>query len=679
MFWKKCNLKKISYIEKSINNNELNFCFDKHYKLDQIIIDFQNNENEEMIKHFILINNKDNSEIYKNIYTDIIHQRIIFEFNKNVETDNIKIIYNDISKLKLNFYFFTRKHSSLLISARKDAFGSRMIALVSAIYLAKINKINFGFTWDKSSEHMLHIANECELFDKKFLDKHLYTTSLKNPDVTNIPSFKNTNDLFKCHTFFGHYVMNYYLLNNSHIADLDTKDYISKFGKIFRNIPFSKHYKEIIHLADNFSKKLSTNSKFIAIHMRAGGDILGDIHYRRNIFNVIYNVFPVDIVIYTINYFLEQNFKIALFSPDKTTLVEIKKYFYENSNQIVLPTENFNLTEMETQIFEIIVMSHAEKIISSQSAYAKFASAIGNNKIINFNALFTSEELLKCMFIHKYEKINLSSVQKVASCAYGYVLAKKLNLNLESKISFLNKALEFDINNQGFRIILLKEFLAHDQIQRAEKFLEIIFIQYYENFFSTLFSTLFKGKVIAYKDVFNIIIEKTNCKHPYLCFTVAKIYNHCGNTQKAKKYLKYCLLKDKDNSFFLELAKELNIQYLIYNIDDFKTAKERIQNHLAYKLGNALIENSKSVFGYIRMPFVLSYIRDKHKLEQKKYEENIKKHPELILPPLEDYPDYKEALKEKECFTYKLGLALMRADKNWYGGGVYQIFTQRCA
>ncbi len=108
----------------------------------------------------------------------------------------------------------------------------------------------------------------------------------------------------------------------------------------------------------------------------------------------------------------------------------------------------------------------------------------------------------------------------------------------------------------------------------------------------------------------------------------------------------------------------------------FKTAKARIQNHLAYKLGNALIENSKSIFGYIRMPYILSYIRDMHRLEQKRYEENIKRYPELTLPPLESYPDYKEALKEKECFTYRLGLALMRADKEWYKGGYIKFYFE---
>ncbi|EDO7798042.1 galactosyltransferase [Campylobacter coli] len=106
------------------------------------------------------------------------------------------------------------------------------------------------------------------------------------------------------------------------------------------------------------------------------------------------------------------------------------------------------------------------------------------------------------------------------------------------------------------------------------------------------------------------------------------------------------------------------------------TAKSRIQNHLSYKLGQAMIANSKSILGYIRMPFVLSYIKDKHKQEQKIYQEKIKKDPSLKLPPLESYSDYKEALKEKECLTYKLGEALIKANNNWYGGGYIKLWFE---
>ncbi|MCV3385939.1 glycosyltransferase [Campylobacter lari] len=101
----------------------------------------------------------------------------------------------------------------------------------------------------------------------------------------------------------------------------------------------------------------------------------------------------------------------------------------------------------------------------------------------------------------------------------------------------------------------------------------------------------------------------------------------------------------------------------------YGTAKARIQNQLSYKLGQAMIINSKSILGYIRMPFVLSYIKDKHKQEQKIYQEKIKKDPSLALPTLESYSDYKEALKEKECLTYKLGQALIQANKTWHKGG----------
>ncbi|EAL7652803.1 galactosyltransferase, partial [Campylobacter jejuni] len=37
---------------------------------------------------------------------------------------------------------------------------------------------------------------------------------------------------------------------------------------------------------------------------------------------------------------------------------------------------------------------------------------------------------------------------------------------------------------------------------------------------------------------------------------------------------------------------------------------------------------------------------------------------------------YNEALKEKECFTYKLGEAFIKANKNWYGGGYLKLFFE---
>ena len=135
----------------------------------------------------------------------------------------------------------------------------------------------------------------------------------------------------------------------------------------------------------------------------------------------------------------------------------------------------------------------------------------------------------------------------------------------------------------------------------------------------------------------------------------------CNAIQENKK------LKEQIKALQL-IGKENIKQQSIY------TAKSRIHNQLSYKLGQAMIENSKSIWGYIRMPYVLSYIKDMHKKEQIAYNEKIKANPNLKLPPLESYPDYKEALKEKECLTYKLGEAMIEASKNWYKGGYVKLW-----
>ncbi|EOH7038295.1 glycosyltransferase family 2 protein, partial [Campylobacter jejuni] len=83
-----------------------------------------------------------------------------------------------------------------------------------------------------------------------------------------------------------------------------------------------------------------------------------------------------------------------------------------------------------------------------------------------------------------------------------------------------------------------------------------------------------------------------------------------------------------------------------------------------------MIINSKNFLGYIFLPYILLSIVILYKQEQKNYKHKIKLNPESTLPPLETYPDYNEALKEKRCFTYKLGLALIEANKKWYGGGI---------
>ncbi|MBZ7944422.1 glycosyltransferase family 2 protein, partial [Campylobacter sp. RM13744] len=120
------------------------------------------------------------------------------------------------------------------------------------------------------------------------------------------------------------------------------------------------------------------------------------------------------------------------------------------------------------------------------------------------------------------------------------------------------------------------------------------------------------------------------------------------------------LVKESIEEYCIKM-NPIKLASLQNQINASNFAKTRIQNELPYKLGQAMIMRSKSFSRMLSMPAYLISIFLICRLEQKVHQEKIKKDPFLALPPLESYPDYHEALKERECFTYKLGEALIKA------------------
>ncbi|MCV3526351.1 hypothetical protein L8Y03_05000 [Campylobacter lari] len=135
-------------------------------------------------------------------------------------------------------------------------------------------------------------------------------------------------------------------------------------------------------------------------------------------------------------------------------------------------------------------------------------------------------------------------------------------------------------------------------------------------------------------------------------------------------------IKEKDNIINSQSTQLNQIQSKLFFQTKYGTAKQRIQNQLSYKLGQAMIINSKSLLGYIKMPTILLSILLSYNQEQKIYKVKITKDPSLKLPSLESYPDYQEAIKLKNHLSYKLGQALIKANKTWYGGGYIKLLFE---
>lgn len=155
--------------------------------------------------------------------------------------------------------------------------------------------------------------------------------------------------------------------------------------------------------------------------------------------------------------------------------------------------------------------------------------------------------------------------------------------------------------------------------------------------------------------------------HQYEIAKNLKFYQYIGNDINITDNKSH----DWHGNDFLwaEVMKNISLREneLPKEIIKFKGAVQVAKNHLSYKLGEAAIHNSKSLYGYIRMPFILYCVALAHK-------EKIKAQKNSLSLTLNEYSDYKEALKIKECFTYKLGQIIINASNNIIGGGYIKMW-----
>lgn len=120
---------------------------------------------------------------------------------------------------------------------------------------------------------------------------------------------------------------------------------------------------------------------------------------------------------------------------------------------------------------------------------------------------------------------------------------------------------------------------------------------------------------------------------------------------------------------------ETYLNNLLKKTYEENSAYMRVKNSLSYQLGSAMIKNSKSFCGIIKLPYILLWIKIKWHIKQTKYKKTYKKDPSTKLPPLIEYhyPDYVKALKAKEHLSYKLGKSLIEGYKNAWRGGLIKF------
>ncbi|HHT6857082.1 MULTISPECIES: hypothetical protein [Campylobacter] len=718
MIWKKEDLidilKSDGSVYKNYENNSYFFDLQKEIKLECIVLKLNNKTNIVNIEY-----SKDNLIFYSfdSELCEIKDNAMIFILSEKISVRYLRICIKRDNLKQINFYI--RKFPLLFVAARGDAFGSRIMALLNAIWLSKKFRCKFGFVWNalfhiKQDDNVQHktvmpsLPLEEEVFESIFIKKYSYTKLLKSYPGS-IFQYKAANKmsidrlLEKPYSHdFGWYVAGGFI--DIYLDGLQDGEYLTGLRNAWREIQFLPDFNDSIQKGIDEAGKLG---EFVSIHIRCADMCYSDFRFIM-LRNYKYrHIVTVEMALAIIDYELNRQ-NVLICGDDLALLDSLKKHYSNQPRKFKLYSMNDFVnkytfkTNIEQILFELYFRSKSSLIYSTKSTFGILPYLVSESSRLNHIYDFCSKN-----DYYKYIKSNIGKIvvhdyQLAASYFVLFIMGIEIEVDINELYIYIRKSLSHDKLNITYQLFLFFTLLKKKKNYQAEKYICFLFKKYPKS----IFSFIQKEPLNIYKNIITEIMSLQEKKYNFSFLFASAVYSHHKDYENSLLCYNKIIGNIELETFSYLVANLLENLHVIRNEDEkckfldriynslskancatqfnqpqsklsfqahHGTAKSRIQNQLSYKLGQAMIVNSKSLLGYIRMPFVLSYIKDKHKQEQKIYQEKIKKDPSLKLPPLESYPDYKEALKEKECLTYKLGEALIKANKTWYKGGYVKL------
>lgn len=131
------------------------------------------------------------------------------------------------------------------------------------------------------------------------------------------------------------------------------------------------------------------------------------------------------------------------------------------------------------------------------------------------------------------------------------------------------------------------------------------------------------------------------------------------------------IVQEELERYFLENKIKNHTVLTAKAVGKYYGAADRVKQQLSYRLGAVAIKNSRSLHGWLSMPFLLiNEIRNFNK-----YHEYVKM---MNLPPVSAYSDAFEAEKVKQHLSYRLGFCMVKNSKSIIGwiSMPYKIFKE---
>ncbi|MDO4674672.1 capsule biosynthesis protein CapA [Campylobacter sp.] len=549
----------------------------------------------------------------------------------------------------------------LIIGGRDDGFGERMRALLNAMYVARRFGLEWGFVWrdfdwgedfldGEVKTPIKNLPKMRELFSEDFIARYhkselsfsyitptLYTLHQKSIHKLLSPPFEED---------WGWYMTQGDL--DTYFSDVDSSEYRKSLVSCFESIAFSKRVEDIFQKAKDTAKTLGD---FTALHLRSGETVF-DEQYIKIWWHCRYKIFAYPLGVAAAFDELQKGRKLVLFSDDYTLLEALREYFIcQGVEDKIFIASSFtkDLSGYEALLFELMLMSRARTIFCSwTTGFARCACYIGNNELINIHEHYSLSQSYEAM-IKFIDLKNIHPNQAAFSYFFLYLLARDLGLPFEAKERYLKQSLALH-SNENTKVFLLDLLLEHGYFEEAEASLEAM-------------DDLERMGIL--KLLTDYPLHPTYDFHIFARYFIAPKYKHLSRFA-FEIFLAFSDENSQLNAhypYFKKMALDLFAHTFAPTPSTPLPSLTLPKRHcLAYVLGKTMIENSHSFWGYIRMPYVLSYVKERYLQE---------------AADLKARGEYYDFYEDGHSLSFQLGSALIKAHKNRYiGGYLHFIFIQ---
>lgn len=498
-------------------------------------IKFNRSISKEKLKVYLYNNHQTILADYSLFFTENSSEYYI-NISECMEIKGVKIFAQESTIDLIDLQILSRKTLGYVVSAKPDAFGMRLAGILVGIYLSKQINFKFAFTWENSidvdflnvqksvkTKDIHYLGNAMEdvsyVFNESFIKKYLISSKYAMPSWGHNLGFnkRSLHDLKygKSDETWGWYSTD--ILPSKWIKNCDENASLKEISTIYQTIEFSNSFKKIIEDVDLIHKTME--KKFVAIHIRGGEIIFSDSRKVPGWCVVEERYFPYEIALEIILKEIENDKFIVIFGQDLKSNALLADYVASkiNNHNIIKCADDFitkQYSDLERSFFDMNFMSKAEKIYSAkESVFSKVSMMIsGQNNLVSYHTIFNLKEQYAIIQKNLY-LLGLHDLYTAMAYFRLYSLSKQLGKNIEKSFIMIKKALEYDSENDAYRIYIIDYYLQTQQYEQAEEFLKYIMEHRKESFLKNFFDNSCQSFNQEYETYINIKYIKSNYKY----------------------------------------------------------------------------------------------------------------------------------------------------------------------